>query len=47
MIPDLSIGEIKLTGQGYDTEPSYEDNLKGLNAGYLNHSKIYWVKYRL
>ena len=33
------MGEIKLNGLGYDTKPSYENNLKGLNAGYLNYSK--------
>ena len=33
------MGDIKLTGLGYDAEPNYEDNLKGLNAGYLNYSK--------
>ena len=33
------MGEIKLNGLGYDTKPSYENNLRGLNAGYLNYSK--------
>ena len=36
------MGEVKLSGLGYDTKPSYENNLKGLNAGYLNYSKIYF-----
>lgn len=34
------MGQIKLTGLGYDVEPSYEDKLEGLNAGYLSYSKI-------
>ena len=46
LIPDESMGNIKLTGLGYDAEPNYEDNLKGLNAGYLNYSKIFHVKYQ-
>ena len=41
------MGDIKLSGLGYDTEPNYnnisftdlEINIKGLNAGYLNYGK--------
>ena len=43
------MGDIKLSGLGYDTVPIYENitftgqtiNLKGLNAGYLNYGKAY------
>ena len=38
-----SMGDIKLTGLGYDAKPSYENNLKGLNAGYLNYSMIFLI----
>ena len=45
--PPVSMGDIKLSGLGYDTEPNYnnisftdlEINIKGLNAGYLNYGK--------
>ena len=48
-IPDFSMGDIKLSGLGYDTVPIYENitftgqtiNLKGINAGYLNYGKTY------
>ena len=46
-LPDASMGDIKLSGLGYDTEPDYKNitftniniTLKGLNAGYLNYGK--------
>ena len=34
-----SMGDVKLTGLGYDVQPSYENNVKGLNAGHLNYSE--------
>ena len=41
------MGDIKVSGLGYDTEPDYKNrrftnkliNLKGLNAGYLSYGK--------